>query len=147
VLVAIGTVGLVVLIGGGDLFVRGAVGLAEALGVDERVIGLTVVAFGTSVPELAASVVAALRGHSDLALGNVVGSNIFNLLLILGTAGVIDPFVVPFSTLHLDIAFLGVLTLGAIVVLSTVRTITRVEGALLTGSYVTFLALLAAQLN
>lgn len=147
ILVAIGFVGLVVLIGGGELFVRGAVGLAEDLGVDERVIGLTVVAFGTSVPELAASVVAALRGHSDLALGNVVGSNIFNLLLILGTAGLIDPFRIPFATLHLDFGFLGLLTLGAIVVLSLVRKITRVEGALLTGSYVAFLALLIAQLD
>lgn len=147
VLIAVGLAGLVALIGGGELFVGGAVGLAEDLGVDERVIGLTIVAFGTSVPELAASVVAALRGHSDLALGNVVGSNIFNLLLILGTAGIIDPFIISFSTLYLDIAFMGVLTLGAIAVLSTVRRITRLEGALLTSSYALFLGLLVAQLD
>jgi cation:H+ antiporter len=146
VLIGIGALGLTVLILGGELFVRGAVGMAGALGVDPRVIGLTVVAFGTSVPELAASVVAALRGHSDLALGNVVGSNIFNLLLILGVAGVIDPFQVQFATLQLDIAFLWALTLGCIVVLSMVRRITRTEGLLLTASYVGFIGLLVAQL-
>lgn len=145
VLIAIGLAGLGVLILGGEAFVRGAVGLAGQLGVSPRVIGLTVVAFGTSVPELAASVVAALKGHSDLALGNVVGSNIFNVLLILGTAGVIDDFHVPFESLYLDMTFLAFLTLGAAVVLSRVRTITRVEGVLLMSSYATFLALLIAQ--
>ncbi len=145
VLIFVGTLGLVVLIGGGEFFVRGAVGLAEELGVSPRVIGLTIVAFGTSVPELAASVVAALRGHSDLALGNVVGSNIFNLLLILGTAGAIDAIDVPFESLYLDMSFLVVLTVGAAVVLSRVRKITRLEGFLLTTSYAGFLALLVIQ--
>lgn len=145
VLIAIGTLGVAVLIGGGEFFVRGAVGLAEELGVSPRVIGLTIVAFGTSVPELAASVVAALKGHSDLALGNVVGSNIFNLLLILGTAGTIDAFRVPFESLYLDISFLIALTLGAAIVLSRVRTITRLEGFLLTGSYAAFLTMLVMQ--
>jgi cation:H+ antiporter len=70
------------LLAGGKLFVDGAVGLAQAFGMSERVVGLTVVALGTSVPELAASLVAALRGHSELAIGNVIGSNVFNLLLI-----------------------------------------------------------------
>lgn len=145
VLIAIGLAGLGTLIAGGELFVRGAVGLAEQLGVSPRIIGLTVVAFGTSVPELAASVVAALRGHSDLALGNVVGSNIFNILLILGTAGAIDEFRVPFESLYLDMTFLALLTVGAAFVLSQVRTVTRPEGVLLLGSYFTFLALLMVQ--
>src|SRR5690606_32299588 len=83
ILSLIGIFGLILLISGGEVFVRGAVGLAHKLGVEPRIIGLTIVAFGTSVPELAASIVAALKGHSDLAIGNVVGSNIFNVLLIL----------------------------------------------------------------
>jgi cation:H+ antiporter len=145
ILIAIGIAGLCVLILGGEFFVRGAVGLAEQLGVSPRVIGLTVVAFGTSVPELAASVVAAVRGHSDLALGNVVGSNIFNVLLILGVSGVIDDFRVPFESMYLDMSFLAVLSVGAAIVLSRVRTISRFEGVLLTSSYVAFLIILVAQ--
>lgn len=147
VLAGIGVLGLVVLIAGGEAFVRGAVGVAQALGVDERVIGLTIVAFGTSVPELAASIVAALRGHSDLAIGNVVGSNIFNLLLVLGMAAVVDPFSANNAEMRIELVFLGVLTLGALVVLSRKRTITRIEGFLLTSSYFGFLGLLVLQLR
>jgi cation:H+ antiporter len=83
--------GIVVLAIGAEAMVRGAVGVAGALGMSQRVIGMTIVALGTSVPELAASVVAAKHGESDLALGNVVGSNLYNLLLILGVTGLIAP--------------------------------------------------------
>lgn len=144
-LILIGLLGLAVLIAGGESFVRGAVGLAQTLGVDERVIGLTVVAFGTSVPELAASVVAALRGHSDLAIGNVVGSNIFNILLVLGAAAAIDPISVNILELSTELTFLSALSLGAFIMLSRKRTVTRFEGILLTGSYVAFLGMLLVQ--
>jgi Ca2+/Na+ antiporter len=90
-LVIIGLVGLAALVLGGDIFVRGAVGLAAAVGMSERVVGLTIVAVGTSLPELAASLVAAFRGHSDMAVGNIVGSNVFNVLLILGAAAILTP--------------------------------------------------------
>ena len=80
--------GLGLLVAGGQLLVDGATTLALAMGVSEAVVGLTVVAFGTSVPEVAAAAVAALRGHSDIAVGNVLGSNVFNLTLILGSAAV-----------------------------------------------------------
>ena len=83
--------GLALLVGGADLLVRGASRLATAAGVSPLVIGLTVVAFGTSAPELAASLGASLAGSADLALGNVVGSNIFNVLGILGLAAVVRP--------------------------------------------------------
>ncbi len=83
--------GIVVLLFGAELTVRGATSIAEHFGVPEVVIGLTLVAFGTSLPELAASLVAAFRKQSDIAVGNVVGSNIANLLLILGTTSVISP--------------------------------------------------------
>ena len=83
--------GIIAIAAGAEGMVRGAVGIAEALGMSKRVIGMTVVAFGTSIPEMAASVVAAKNGESDLALGNVVGSNLYNMTLILGTAAMISP--------------------------------------------------------
>ena len=83
--------GLGLLIGGADLLVRGAIGVAEDVGLSEAVIGLTIVAAGTSLPELAASTVAAVRGQGDLAIGNVVGSNVFNLLGILGSTALVSP--------------------------------------------------------
>ncbi|MBN2159792.1 MAG: calcium/sodium antiporter [Spirochaetes bacterium] len=83
--------GTVILIAGSELFVRGAVSIAELLGVSNIVIGLTVVAFGTSLPELATSVVASARGEGDVSLGNVVGSNIFNILFILGATALFFP--------------------------------------------------------
>ncbi|RPI47128.1 MAG: sodium:calcium antiporter, partial [Betaproteobacteria bacterium] len=86
--------GIALLIGGGELLVRGASKLAVSLGISPLVVGLTVVAFGTSSPELAVSVQAALSGQVDIALGNVVGSNIFNVLFILGLAALIAPLIV-----------------------------------------------------
>src|SRR3954453_11365351 len=87
--------GLVLLVGGGELLLRGAVTLATLARVTPAVIGLTVVAAGTSVPELAVSLVAALRGSQAVAIGNVVGSNLFNILGTLGLSGLIHPVAVP----------------------------------------------------
>lgn len=92
VLVVVGFVGLAV---GGSVTVSGATGLARALGVSEAIIGLSIVAVGTSLPELVATVTASLRGAADMAIGNVVGSNIFNLLFVLGATSVIAPVPVP----------------------------------------------------
>lgn len=142
ILLGISVAGLVFLIAGGEGFVRGAVGLAQAMGVDERVIGLTIVAIGTSLPELAASLVAAARGHSDIAIGNVVGSNIFNLLLILGGAGLIAPFASDIHSFRFDLAFMAALTLGAVVSLWRARRMTRFEGGLLLASYFGYLGVL-----
>src|SRR5690606_30605591 len=82
-------IGLAMLVGGGNLVVENAVLIAEQFGLSEKLIGLTILAAGTSLPELATSAVAAYRKNTDIAIGNVVGSNIFNLLLILGVTGVI----------------------------------------------------------
>ena len=87
--------GLATLIAGAWLLVEGATGIARALGISETVIGLTIVAVGTSLPELATSVIAARRGEAGLALGNILGSNVFNLLAILGLTAVIVPIPVP----------------------------------------------------
>lgn len=86
-------IGIAMLVGGGILFVDGAVALAKSFGISEIVIGLTIVAIGTSMPELVTSVVAALKGQSDIAIGNVVGSNLFNILGVLGVTAVIHPII------------------------------------------------------
>jgi len=83
--------GLAGLVGGGKLVVDNAVAMAQSLGVSEKIIGLTIVAAGTSLPELATSVVAAMRKNTDIAIGNIIGSNIFNIFLILGVSGLIRP--------------------------------------------------------
>lgn len=94
--------GIAFLVIGGFLFIEGAVRLAKLLGVSDRVIGLTIVAMGTSLPEFATSIVAALRGHFDIAVGNVVGSNIFNVLFIVGVVGVVHPFTFSHNLLYWD---------------------------------------------
>jgi cation:H+ antiporter len=83
--------GLAFLVAGGKLVVEKSTGIATALGMSEKLIGLTIVSIGTSLPELATSVVAALRKNSDMAIGNIIGSNIFNILLILGVCAVVRP--------------------------------------------------------
>lgn len=104
-------IGLVVLVGGGELLVRGASRLAAAWKVSPLVIGLTVVAFGTSAPELAVSVQAAWAGSGDLALGNVVGSNIFNVLFILGVSALIAPLTVSSRLVRLDVPLMIIVSL------------------------------------
>ncbi|MGE0191077.1 MAG: calcium/sodium antiporter [Planctomycetota bacterium] len=119
--------GLVALLVGADLLVRGAAALARRLGVGPLVVGLTVVAFGTSAPEVAVSVGASLRGAGDLALGNVIGSNTFNVLFILGLSSLVAPLVVHRRIVRIDLPLLLVLTL-AVVALSRDGSIGRGEG-------------------
>lgn len=134
--------GLTFLIIGGSLFVDGASGLARAWGWSERVIGLTIVAAGTSLPELATSLIAAWRGHGDLAIGNVAGSNIFNALLCLGVAAALAPIKAPLASVRLDLAVLVGLTAFGAVAMRRQRTIGRVEGFLFVAAYVAFLVAL-----
>ncbi len=96
-------VGLVGIVWGADLLVEGGVAIARVFGISEEIIGLTVIAFGTSLPELAASVVAAYHGHSDIAVGNVVGSNLFNILGIAGLVAMVAPLPVSGAMLSFDI--------------------------------------------
>ncbi|MBI5545125.1 MAG: calcium/sodium antiporter [Deltaproteobacteria bacterium] len=135
-------VGLGVLLLGGDLFVDAATNLARAWGMSERVVGLTIVAIGTSLPELATSVIAAIRGHSDLAVGNVVGSNIFNVLLCLGTSALTSPIVAPLSKVGVDVAVLCGITVLGLVFLRTARRMSRPEGGVLLLCYAGFLSYL-----
>lgn len=138
-LAALVVVGLGCLVGGGKIFVDGAVSLALTLGLSERVVGLTIVAVGTSLPELATSIVAAVRRQSSIAVGNVVGSNVFNVLVVLGVGPLVRPLRVSVSELGVDLGLLAALTLGAAVSLRTERRLERWEGVLLVAGYVVFL--------
>ncbi|MCJ7420501.1 calcium/sodium antiporter [Sphingomicrobium astaxanthinifaciens] len=119
--------GLALLIVGGDLLVRGAVRIAERMGLSPMLIGLTIVGMGTSMPELAASVQAALAGSPGIALGNIVGSNIANSLLILGVAAAVSPFVVPRGVLWRD-GGMGALAALALLVAGHVAGLSRPVG-------------------
>jgi cation:H+ antiporter len=103
---ALTVVGIAVLIGGSEMLVIGGVELARRFGVSEALVGLTVVAFGTSLPELATSVVAVLKGQSEIGVGNVLGSNVFNLGLVVGTAFTLRPAAVPINVIRWDIPIL-----------------------------------------
>jgi cation:H+ antiporter len=138
----IAAAGLAILVLGGHLFVGAATAIARDVGVSERVVGLTIVAIGTSLPELATSIVAARRGHSDIAVGNVVGSNIFNVLLCLGVAGTTGNIVGRLSTLAVDLGVLGAMTVAAIVFLRSERLMRRWEGLVLLTAYLAFLGYL-----
>ncbi len=130
--------GLVGLVGGAELMVRSAVAIATAWGVSELVIGLTVVAIGTSLPELASSVAAAVRGHADIAVGNVIGSNIFNIVLILGVTTQVAPLPVPPDLLALDIPAMVAFSLLFLAVLVNGLVIRRWEGGLLLAAFTGF---------
>lgn len=138
--------GLAGLIYGGQLFVDGASGIASSLGVSESIIGLTIVAGGTSLPELATSVTAALKKNAGIAIGNVVGSNLFNVFFVLGCSATISPL--PMGGINsVDMAVL----VGSAILFWIVgwffkkRTITRVEGALLVACYVAYTVYLISQ--
>lgn len=107
--------------------------------MSDKLVGLTIVAIGTSLPELVTSVVAARRGHSDIAVGNVLGSNIFNVLLCLGAAGLAGTVGAPLVALSFDLAaMLGMTSIAAMFIRSE-RTITRAEGAAALALYVAFI--------
>lgn len=137
---AVALVGLAVLLAGGDLFVRGAVAMAHSFGMSERLVGLTIVALGTSLPELITSLVAARRGHSDIVVGNVVGSNIFNVLLCLGASGVAGHVGASLGTLALDLVVFVAMTILAAVFIRSERVISRTEGTIVLVGYFAFMA-------
>ncbi len=142
---ALTAIGLVALVGGADFTVDAATEVARGLGVPDVIIGLTIVAIGTSLPELVASVTATMRGHAELAIGNVIGSNIFNLLLVGGLTSIVNPIVVP-SGGHLDLMVVAVLSLVLFLVsVSRGRQIIRGEAILLLAIYLTYIGWRAGQ--
>lgn len=133
-------VGLVLLVAGSHFLVEGAVSLARALGLSELVIGLTVIAIGTSLPELATSILAAIRGERDIAVGNIVGSNIFNLLCVLGLASLVSPeaIKVAASALAFDFPVVIAVALACLPIFFTGYSISRWEGLLFLAYYVAY---------
>jgi cation:H+ antiporter len=144
-LISIGLVaiGIVLLVLGGEIMLRGAVGLATILSLTPAVIGLTVVAAGTSIPELAVSGVAAYQGCTEIAVGNVVGSNIFNATVILGMCALIRPMAIVGNTIRLEYPVLVIVTLLCLVIAQDGE-INRLDAALCVAIYVGFVAYLVA---
>lgn len=130
--------GLGLLVGGASVFVDGAIGIARSLGLSELIISLTIVAVGTSLPELVTAMVAASRGENDIAVGNVVGSNIMNLLAILGLTALIAPggLAVPAAVLSFDLPVLLVASIACLPFLGSRHRLSRVEGVLFLMAYV-----------
>ncbi|HSG93854.1 MAG TPA: calcium/sodium antiporter [Methylotenera sp.] len=131
--------GLALLIAGSQVLLKGAVGIAEALGISEAVIGLTLVAIGTSLPELSISIIAAFRKHADVAIGNILGSNIFNLLGILGISALLQPLPVHARILQFDQWVMLGTSLILLVFLYTGSRLSRLEGGLLVLGYALYL--------
>lgn len=123
--------GFVMLIKGADWFVEGASGIADRFGIPQLVIGLTIVAFGTSAPEAAVSISAAMKGNADITIGNVVGSNILNILIILGLTAVICPIAVQKSTFKYEIPYVILVSVAMFGLGYFDQTVSRVDGIIL----------------
>jgi cation:H+ antiporter len=137
--------GMVVLLGSSRLLVWGSVNVAQWFGISDLIIGLTIVAIGTSLPELAASVMSALKGEHDIAVGNVLGSNMFNLLAVLGMPGLIHPAATPPELMSRDFPTMIGLTIALFIMgygFLKPGHVTRVEGALLLLGYLAYLGML-----
>ena len=135
-MIILGIVGIIL---GGNLVVDNATIIAENFGMSQTFIGLTIVAVGTSLPELVTSIVAARKGESDLALGNVIGSNIFNIVFILGASAVISPMTIDVSALY-DTVILFVISIIALIFAITKKNFSRLEGAALLAMYGAYFA-------
>lgn len=130
--------GLLLLIGGSQVLLWGAIGLAESFEVSEAFIGLTLVAVGTSLPELSISVLATIRGHADVAVGNILGSNIFNTLGILGVSAMLQPLSVTQRILDFDLWIMLGVSVLLFLFLYTGNTVSRLEGSILLLGYLAY---------
>ncbi len=139
---AMAVAGLVIIIFGGKLLVDGAVGIARTWGVSETVIGLTIVAVGTSMPELVTSVIAAIRKHTDVAVGNVLGSNIYNILGIGGVTGLIAPTEIPTEIVYFDNPVMVAASVLLLAFAFIGGHVSRVQGFFLLACYATYLYVL-----
>jgi cation:H+ antiporter len=133
--------GLAALASGGRCAELGAVGIAGELGMSDELIGLTIVAVATSLPELAASIAAALRGQSDIAVGNIVGSNLFNILLIMGVTATVGPVPLPPGGMTSLIAVMALSVLLIPISVTLNRTVSRIEGGLLLTLYAIYIGI------
>ncbi len=135
-------IGLACLLSGAHVLVKSAIIIAGSFGVSEMVIGLTVVAFGTSVPEMATSVVSALRKETDICIGNVVGSNIFNILMVIGSVALVRPLNVGRDTLFFELPAMLLFSVALIPMIRGNLRVNRLEGILLVSGYLIFIFLL-----
>ena len=133
--------GFSMLVKGADWFVDGTSGMARKLGIPQLVVGLTIVAMGTSTPEAAVSITAALKNNAGIAIGNVIGSNILNILIILGVTAVITTVAIQKSTLYVEIPYMLVVTI-ALILMGLDGKVSRIEGILLWGMFLIYLAYL-----
>ncbi len=131
-------IGLIMLVIGGDLLVRGSVTAAKSMGVSPLLIGLTLVGFGTSTPELVTSITAAIRKHADVAYGNIVGSNIFNVLFVLGATALVKPIEIPTQIIKFDIWVLMATTALLIFFARTGLKLARWEGFVFVAGFVAY---------
>ncbi len=140
VFIVIGLAGLAL---GAEMTVRGAVFIGKQIGLSDAVIGLTIIAIGTSLPELATCVVAAIKGHHDISVGNLVGSNIFNALLVTGTAGTIWPFTIGPRLMQVDYWIMIIVSAGfAFIAILSRRIISRAGGTILLCGYIAYMVYL-----
>lgn len=133
--------GLIAIVIGADLTVTSAVSIAALFGLSETLIGLTVVAVGTSLPELITSVVAAKKGENDIAIGNIIGSNVFNILLVLGVSAIINPIIIS-SRNYIDLVILIIATVTTMLIMFTGSKISKWEGRLMYLAYFGYIAYL-----
>lgn len=131
--------GLIGLKIGADLLLEGAIGIAKSFGMSEKVIGVTIVAFGTSVPELVASGVAAFRKQTDISLGNLIGSNIFNVLIVIGITAIITPINVTESALNFDMYWMLGIALALYPMMFIGKKMGRIHGLILLAAYITYI--------
>ena len=134
--------GLVCLLIGAHVLVKAAIFIAGRCGISEMVIGLTVVAFGTSIPEMATSIVRVFRKEADICVGNIIGSNIFNILMIIGSVALIRPLNVARETLFFELPVMLLFSVALIPMIKGSQRINRFEGVLLVLGYFVFILLL-----
>jgi cation:H+ antiporter len=135
-------IGLTGLFFGAEWLLNGAVGIARSFGMEERVIGITIIAFGTSVPELVTSAVAAFRKETDIALGNLIGSNIFNIMSVIGITAIIHPIEVSRNILSTDMIWMLGISLALFPLMIIGKKMGRLKGVMLFGTYVAYISIL-----
>lgn len=133
--------GLIGLKFGADWLLEGAVGIAEGVGMSKKVIGVTIVAFGTSVPELVASAVAAYRKQTDISIGNLIGSNIFNILIVIGVTAIVKDTPVDESIISFDMIWMLVIALGLLPLMLIGKKMGRIHGLILLSAYLIFIGI------
>ena len=139
--------GLVLLYFGSKWLVSGAIEIAEDFGVEQRIIGVTVIAFGTSVPELAASVMAAIKKETDISIGNLIGSNIFNIMSVIGITAIIQPIQVSEKIINPDMYWMLAISFGLGIILFFWKKIQRWHGLVLLASYLSYIGVLVLSQN